>query len=121
MKTRTPNVAEFTFKVEGNGHICQLKSENYPASVLLEIKDGEVLLHTREYIRGAEKVETLLSDVKEGQDLKVSVSLNEKALLIVKVNSKTLTRQLNTPSYRDDLLEFKQTAPAKARTQLKGE
>ncbi|UKL15028.1 hypothetical protein hairong_124 [Pseudomonas phage hairong] len=121
MSTKTPPLAEFVYTVEGNGLICQLKAKDFPASVVLELKNGEVLLHTREYIKAGEQVETVLTDVKEGADLKISVDFTAGALLTVKVNTKTVTKQLNWASYRDDELEFKQTKPAKERTVLKGE
>jgi len=118
---KAPALAQFVYTVEGNGLICQLKSKDHPASVVLEYKNGEVLLHTRQYIKAGAEVETILTDVKEDADLKVSVEFTAGALLTVKVNTKTVIRQLNWASYRDDALEFKQTKPAKERTVLKGE
>lgn len=119
--SKTPALAEFVYTVEGNGVICQLKAKDFPASAVLEIKGGEVLLHTREYIKADEEIETILTDVKEGADLKVSLDFSDRALLTVKVNTKTVTKQLNWASYRNDVLEFKQTKPAKERTVLKGD
>ncbi|MEG0063078.1 MAG: hypothetical protein RR740_00595 [Pseudomonas sp.] len=88
------------FTVEGDTQILKYQAEGYEPALVLEAKDGQVLLHSREYTLSHAHTQVVLAHVAVGDTLKVAAELTERRLLNLKVNDKTVTCQLNWPSYR---------------------
>ena len=101
------------YTVDGNSVIFQYRAEGYEPSVVLEVKDGQILLHSREYTGSQALTQVVLGDVANGDVLKVGSELTERRLLTVRVNSKTATHQLNWPSYRGIDLQLSQVESVK--------
>lgn len=106
--SKTFDPIEFTHKVTGNGTIGKLITSQTEPAATIELKDGVVTLNSREYIASKPVTQVIAEGIKKGESLDITVDLTSRCLLTVSVNKKSVSHQLNWPSYRGEAVSFKQ-------------
>lgn len=97
---------DFTFKPHGSGIIGKLvTSQPHPAATI-ELKDGVITLHSREYLHSEPVSQVIVEGVKKGASLNITVELTERRLLTVTVDDHKAEVQLNWPSYRGETISY---------------
>lgn len=97
----------FTYKAASNAIVGRILLANKQLVAQIELKDGQVLLQTREYQNSNLVSQAIYLGVEKGQELDIIIGLSSRGLLIVEVNNEVSVSQLNWPSYRGEQMTFK--------------
>lgn len=94
------------FKVAGDGDVLSVvTSANLPI-FKLSLQEGNLVAETREFVRSELKSKPLITGLKRGHILRMSVSVSPRGVIDLQVDEKTFRLEVNWPSYRGETIKL---------------